>query len=601
MNKITAGNYSIWKDWNLGVPNHQNLLRIIIPLIFLFLAGCTPVPQPAVTQNPGLIEQLPTDNPLVLVTEPTLPSGNITGTVADELGPVTGATVRIQATSNETLTDQNGTFTLSKLPDGNPVTVSAWKEGYYCARVEKVIPPAEEISLQLVKYQTTDNPDYSWVLPEGEGSCYSCKPAVTQVWLDNDAHGKSSRNPRYLSMYFGSDLDGNLSPPTRYVNNRDYGRVPIPPDLSQPYYGPGYKLDFPNSAGNCAACHIPGAALEDPYGINPETVSGVDIFGIHCDFCHKIADVRLDASSMPFPNMPGVLSMDVRRPFPEDPLRYQLFFGTFDDDNVPAEDTYLPLIEESRFCAPCHFGVFWDTVVYNSYGEWLASPYSDPQTGQTCQQCHMPAPTVLDGKEITNVALQKGGVERDPQTIHAHTFPGASNEVLLQNAVTMSVQTTLKEDSLEVSVSIRNDLTGHDVPTDSPLRQLILLVNVTDNQGNLLELLEGPVIPDWGGVGDPREGYYAGLPGKAYAKVLTEFWTEISPSGAYWNPTYIESDNRLAAFETDHGMYRFALPEKGEIQVHVSLYYRRAFREISDQKGWNIPDILMEEYRIELE
>ena len=26
----------------------------------------------------------------------------------------------------------------------------------------------------------------------------------------------------------------------------------------------------------------------------------------------------------------------------------------------------------------------------NSYGEWLDSPYSDPKTGQTCQDCHMP-------------------------------------------------------------------------------------------------------------------------------------------------------------------------------------------------------------------
>ena len=212
----------------------------------------------------------------------------------------------------------------------------------------------------------------------------------------------------------------------------------------------------------------------------------------------------------------------------------------------------------------------------------------------------MPAPTLFNGKEISNVAPGLGGVERNPQTIHAHTFPGASNEVLLQNAVTMNVQATRQEDALEVVVSISNDLTGHHVPTDSPLRQLILLVRATDNQGKVLEQLEGPVIPEWGGVGNPEEGYNAGLPGKAYAKVLTEFWTEISPSGAYWNPTYIESDNRLAAFETDRTLYQFASPEKGEILVQVSLYYRRSFKEISDQKGWDIPDILMEDYQIEL-
>ena len=73
-------------------------------------------------------------------------------------------------------------------------------------------------------------------------------------------------------------------------------------------------------------------------------------------------------TGLPYPNMPGVLSQDIRRPFPEDPDRYQLFFGSFDDDNVPMEDTYLPLIQQSQFCAPCHFGFFWDTLINKVYG-----------------------------------------------------------------------------------------------------------------------------------------------------------------------------------------------------------------------------------------
>ncbi len=198
-------------------------------------------------------------------------------------------------------------------------------------------------------------------------------------------------------MYSGTDVNGNRSPLTRYGTSRDYGRIPLRPDPNQPYFGPGYKLDFPDTAGNCAACHVPGAALDDPYGIDPRAVNGVNALGIHCDYCHKVAAVKLDpATGLPYPNMPGVLSQDMRRPFPEDKQRYQIFFGTFDDDNVPMEDTYLPLIKESQWCAPCHYGVFWDTVVYNSFGEWLASPYSDGRDGKTCQQCHMPAPTILE-------------------------------------------------------------------------------------------------------------------------------------------------------------------------------------------------------------
>ncbi len=517
----------------------------------------------------------------------------------DDEGPVAGATVRVQATGNSTLTAADGTFTLAGLSEGDAFTVSAWKDTYYCAKVEDVTPPASGITLTLRRYQTNDNPDYEWIPPTGENSCFSCKPGVTEIWLKN-AHAGAASNPRFLTMYNGTDMDGNQSPLTRRGYSRDYGFFPIRPDPNRPYYGPGYKLDFPDTAGNCAACHTPGAAVDAPYGTDPNAVAGADAFGVHCDFCHKAADVHLNPDTgMPSPNMPGVLSMDVRRPFPEDPDRYQLFFGTFDDDNVPEEDTYLPLIETSQFCAPCHFGVFWDTVIYNSFGEWLESPYSEPETGKTCQNCHMPAPAILDGEPLTNVAPDAGGVERDPMTIHPHTQPGAMDEELLKNAVTMTASAQLEDDAVVVQVEITNDQTGHHIPTDSPLRHLILLVQATDADGKPLIQLEGPTVPDWGGVGDPKEGYYAGLPGKAFAKVLTELWTEISPSGAYWNPTRIVSDNRLAAFETDTSTYAFAAPD-GQATVEVTLLFRRAFIELMDQKAWDVPDIIMEQKAVEI-
>jgi hypothetical protein len=515
--------------------------------------------------------------------------------VVDEEGrAVAGATVRVQATTHETRTDASGAFTLAGLDGQKPLTISAWAHGYYCAKTEGAVPPYEGLELELVAYQTNDNEDYAWVPPTGTDSCYSCKPGVTQVWLDSDAHARSASNPRFLTMYNGTDLEGNRSPLTRFGYNRDYGSFPLLPDPDKPYYGPGYKLDFPETDGNCAACHTPGPAIARPYGVDPNTVSGVDTFGVHCDLCHKVVDVKVDPTTgLPYENMPGVLSMEFRRPFPDDPERFQLFFGTFDDDNVPEEDTYLPLIEESRFCAACHFGVFWDALVYNSYGEWLASPYSDPLTGQTCQDCHMPAPTVLNGEVITNVAPHAGGVERDPLRIHAHTFPGAADEELLANAVSLEVEAQRIGERIEVVVTITNDLTGHHVPTDSPLRHMILLVEVVDGDGILLDQVEGPVVPEWGGQGDPDEGYYAGLPGTAYAKVLQEVWTEVAPSGAYWNPTRILSDNRIPAMGSDITRYVF-IDGASEVFVEVKLLYRRAFIELMDQKGWEDPDILME-------
>ena len=75
----------------------------------------------------------------------------------DDNGPVAGATVRVQASDIETLTDDAGRFTLTGLAEGVPITISAWKALYYCAKVEGIIPSTENVTLTLRLYQTTDN------------------------------------------------------------------------------------------------------------------------------------------------------------------------------------------------------------------------------------------------------------------------------------------------------------------------------------------------------------------------------------------------------------------------------------------------------------
>jgi hypothetical protein len=180
-------------------------------------------------------------------------------------------------------------------------------------------------------------------------------------------------------------------------------------------------------------------------------------------------------------------------------------------------------------------------------------------------------------------------------------MPGASDETLLQNAVTLRSVARRETNRVLVDVTITNDKTGHHVPTDSPLRQMILTVTATDGAHASLSQLSGPQLPDWAGVGDPANGYYAGLPGKAFAKILEELWTEISPTGAYWNPTRIVSDNRLAAFASDTNHFVFAAPPTGQVTVQARLIFRRAFKTLADQKGWNTPDILMAQQQTVLE
>jgi hypothetical protein len=81
------------------------------------------------------------------------------------------------------------------------------------------------------------------------------------------------------------------------------------------------------------------------------------------------------------------------------------------------------------------------------------------------------------------VRPDKGSETRDPATIFSHLMPGAMDENLLQNAVTLTANVRREGDKIIVDVTIVNDQTGHHVPTDSPLRQLILLVSATNGQG----------------------------------------------------------------------------------------------------------------------
>lgn len=521
-------------------------------------------------------------------------NGVITGVVTDGSQPVAGAVVQVQATPVSATTDSRGQFTLTPAA-GGPVALTAFAAGYFIAGPVTAKPGDTGVAFKLTKYSTADNASYTWMSAftsaGQDANCQPChsnsqqKPA--QLPFDEwqqDAHGNSAQNRRFLSMYNGTDLSGqDQSPPTRFSYNIDYGLIPLPPDPNLPYYGPGYKLDFPSSSGNCASCHTPAAAVAAPYDTNPNTVTGVGKEGVACDFCHKIGSVQVDPSTgLPYPNTPGVLSFGLLRPSGG----WQFFAGPY-VDVAPGNDTYLPLVNQSQFCAPCHTATFWGVQVYNSFGEWLASPYSDPAKGQTCQNCHMP-------HRGTNFAARsdQGGNSRDPQTVFSHLMPGASDPNLLQNTAALTVAAQQAGPLIHVTVTVTNQKAGHHIPTDHPSRNILLVV--TANAGNqALTPYDGPVIPSWGGTGSTADDYGGAL-GRGYAKILQELWTQVSPTVAYWSPTVLEADTRIPALGQDVSEYDFVAPTGGgTVQVGAKLLYRRAFRQLSLWKQWNVADILM--------
>jgi hypothetical protein len=481
------------------------------------------------------------------------PSGTVSGTVVDAHGPVAGAVVRQQTTANSTTSAADGSFTLTGLPEGVTVTVTAWDEGYYPAGVD-VVPPATDVTITLRPHPIGDNPDHQWYTsmpdPERPIGCGHCMVAFPQ-WVTN-AHGTSGTNPRFFSLYNGTDLSGTV------------------------HLGGGYKDDFPGTAGNCATCHAPGAATDEAFlTTDMNELSGVEREGVFCDFCHKVSDVYLNpATGLPYDNAPGVTSMRLNRP----PSDTHMFYGPFDD--VTRRVSYLELEKKSQFCAPCHQFSFWGTPIYESFREWLESPY--PAQGIECQTCHM-EPT---GVEYF-VYPEKGGLIRDPESIASHLQPGAADHELLQNTVEMAVDLRQRGSQLWATVAITNTEAGHHVPTDFPGRHMILAVAADDGRGRLAQE-SGPVVPDWGGA-------QAGLPGKAFAKVLRDVETGKVPVVTYWKQALIVSDNRIPAMGSDVSRYAFTAPVTGgQVTVTAELRFRRAFQDVMDRRGWDTPDVMME-------
>lgn len=501
------------------------------------------------------------------VSLPSLVGGQGAATVSGQVRtadgrPLAGAWVRVQATANLAFSAADGSFMLGGLVAGQPVTITAWYAGYKIGW-SAVTPPTTGVGITLRSYDTRDNPDYVWNTSYPDPGnptlgCGHCMAPSFPEWSDS-AHAGAAVNPRFFSLYNGTDIGGQRA------------------------VAPGFKQDFPGAAGNCATCHAPGAAANAPLAADMNTLTGVSREGVFCEFCHKIGDVLLDpATGRPAEDAPGVLSLRLYRPY----LGDQIFFGTLDD--VTRRVSYLPLEQRSQFCAPCHQAAFHGTPIYQSFREWQESPY--PAAGIECQTCHMPP-----GTSPTFVLAAAGGLAREPSRLASHRDLGLKDPAFMQSTVAMSVTAQQTSTAVWVGVTLQNVGAGHHVPTDSPLRNMLLIVTATDGQGRTLAQQAGPTVPAWGG--DPSIGSgrgLAGRPGQGYAKILQDVATGAAPVASYWKPTRILSDNRIPARDADTTRYTFAAPPDGApAQISATLIFRRAFQALEQAKGWPTSDLVM--------
>lgn len=69
------------------------------------------------------------------------------------------------------------------------------------------------------------------------------------------------------------------------------------------------------------------------------------------------------------------------------------------------------------------------------------------------------------------------------------------------------------------------------------LRQVLLVMAAKDSKGTVLPLAKGQTLPEW-------TGNYAGQPGRYFAQILRDKWTDESPTVAFWREISLVEDTR---------------------------------------------------------
>src|SRR5262245_19063632 len=114
---------------------------VLVPLVIVAILAATFVSHLAAASTLQPVQQTRT--------------ASITGRVVDSNGPVAGAHVRVQLSDTLILSGQDGSFSVPAVSSRQPVTITAWSEGYYIAWTTAA-PNGKPITITLTAHYQTD-------------------------------------------------------------------------------------------------------------------------------------------------------------------------------------------------------------------------------------------------------------------------------------------------------------------------------------------------------------------------------------------------------------------------------------------------------------
>jgi hypothetical protein len=420
--------------------------------------------------------------------------------------------------------------------------------------------------IDLVRVVGGDNLLYEFQDPgtperyDSTAQCAHCHAKLTADWYASP-HNSSAQNPLVHDLYAGTAAA--LDEEGRCVSAGGRWWVGIGPGTGAPaarcYIGdgllPAYNADcgvdspcdgVATRTGGCADCHAPG--IDGRLGGRDllEATGHAYAHGVHCDVCHKVEAVNLEAAQ---PGVGGQLV--IQRPVepstsPALGEWMPLTFGPYADVRNPRMGAVgRELFTGAELCAACHehwpaehaVGVRVDAdrwpegrlPVLTTYSELLEGPLGPDSVagrpGVVCQDCHMPPdPTQGNSADLgtgghsgtdehveldpIDVGIATGWL-RPPGAVRRHVWfgPRSAEQSLLPLSASLDlaarVEASAEGDLLHVDVTVHNVGPAHALPTGEPMRQLVLLVEARCG-GAPLAQVGGAVVPDLGGALEVR-------------------------------------------------------------------------------------------------
>jgi hypothetical protein len=453
--------------------------------------------------------------------------------------PLAGATVMQGGTGVAFTTDADGRTlaTVDMTIPGEIVLMAAHELAR--TKAQYVLFDAEgDLLLELATIVPGDNEAYVFNdpgTPDDEGTsaeCGHCHAHIKHDWYGSP-HRKSASNPVVHDVYAGAaaafgDAQACASgggqwwvgviPGTGAPGERCYVGAGALPDLNEDCGDIDACDAVASEFGACADCHAPaidgvlgGRDLLEAVGVSYDA-------GVHCDLCHKVESIDLDAP-------PGVAGrLQVHRPLepsmsPGVGPWLPLAFGPYADvPNPRMGASPRDHFTTAEFCAGCHqldqAALVPDAIldptrwpgaelpIHSTYEEWRAGPFFEVAP---CSSCHMPAdPEAGNGADLDAADIPLQGIARGwlrpPGAVRRHQWigPRTPESGMLQLAAAIFIDKLVVGQTLTATVTVRNVGAGHAIPTGEPLRSLVLFVRARCGS-QPQRATGGDAIPAFGG------------------------------------------------------------------------------------------------------